>query len=64
MSSFDNPNFVDDRYQTPLPIGKATTQLSDNYQCNIEVKASEPDRDKWGKDIEFLLSCIALSGNY
>ncbi|KAL9703118.1 hypothetical protein quinque_006636 [Culex quinquefasciatus] len=50
-----NPAFVaDGDPEKPSPINQA-------YKLPEFNPAKKPLRDKWGKDIEFLLSCIALS---
>lgn len=57
--SFDNPIFVTDN---SLPITNGTTVLTVEQQNNgVKAKGHTKDRDTWGKEIEFLLSCIAMA---
>ena len=57
MSCIDNLDFVKD--EEVLSIGNKN-QRSKSENINM-IKEEKVDRDRWGKDIEFLFSCIALS---
>lgn len=58
--------FYPGKYQQTLPQLPQTTQLQANEVTtikDIEENGKKPpkERDSWGKGIEFLLSCIAMS---
>lgn len=58
-ASFDNPTFVTDN---TLPAINGRTIHTIEQQCNgVVAKGQTKDRDTWGKEIEFLLSCIAMA---
>uniref|UniRef100_A0A182PFL2 Transporter n=1 Tax=Anopheles epiroticus TaxID=199890 RepID=A0A182PFL2_9DIPT len=44
-----------------LPGSGSSTRTSALLEMNLMKNIQKVQRDKWGKDIEFLLSCIALS---
>jgi hypothetical protein len=63
MSSFDNPSFIGDSQGGVVKSnGAGGVQTTDKQQSDVKVQDQKADRDKWGKDIEFLFSCIAVSG--
>ncbi|XP_058456380.1 sodium-dependent nutrient amino acid transporter 1-like [Malaya genurostris] len=58
--SLRKKNFLERFYQR-LSHNVSRTSLSSYGNENSTTGSSTPVRDKWGKDVEFMLSCIAYS---
>ena len=57
--SYVNPTFTADN---SLPVNNGTISFTiDTQNINGKVRRHVKDRDTWGKEIEFLLSCIAMA---
>lgn len=62
----NNKGFADDT--TDLEVGKSRQNGQTNFSSETSVESTtetvdsaEPERENWGKSIEFLMSCIAMS---
>lgn len=61
-SAMNNEGFVHDK--NDLEKSDSTIQQQrDAVTMPTTVDSTQPTRDSWGKSIEFLMSCIAMSGN-
>lgn len=60
-SAMNNEGFVHDK--NDLEKSDSTIEQQRNaFTRPIIVDSAQPTRDSWGKSIEFLMSCIAMSG--
>lgn len=62
MSGINNPTFTDDNSVFTIPKTILSNEATpDNTSKNDNESTAGSERDSWGKGIEFLLACIALS---
>lgn len=64
----NNKGFTDDTNDlVSIETGKPNGQSNFNSDTSVETvtstttESAEPERENWGKSIEFLMSCIAMS---
>lgn len=62
----NNKGFTDDTNDlVSIEDGKPNGQSNFNSDTSVETvtstESAEPERENWGKSIEFLMSCIAMS---
>jgi solute carrier family 6 amino acid transporter-like protein 5/7/9/14 len=59
--NYDNPTFITDEHNLPPKSFNNGDNSSYTSDTNKENENYTPGRENWGKGIEFLLSCIAMS---
>lgn len=60
----DNPSYISDETNKDNGLKSQNivdTSTESSSEANITDENSTPGRENWGKGIEFLLSCIAMS---
>lgn len=61
-SAMNNEGFVHDKNDLEKSDSTTEQQRDVFKRPIITVGSAQPTRDSWGKSIEFLMSCIAMSG--
>lgn len=58
--AYVNPTFTGDNQQSPNTNG-IVFSIDSQPSGESKTKGRQKDRETWGKEIEFLLSCIAMA---